>query len=96
MSSLKSILGLVLLGLLGLLIVQTGHAQDGETCPYPKGRKIQDLAGAIKAHGEWVEKDGWRNPEDPSRANFCNADLTKANLEGALLTEAKLPGTDHH
>ena len=52
MPSLKSIVGLALLG---LLIVQTGHAQESEDCPYPKGRTIEDLAAALAAHEEWVE-----------------------------------------
>ncbi len=70
MSSLKSIVGLVVLG---LLVIPPGHAQDGETCPYPKRREIQDLAGAIKTHKEWLEKGGWRNPEAPGRlgSGFC-------------------------
>ncbi len=78
--------------LLGLLIVQTGHAQESDDCPYPKKRKIQALAGALKAHGEWLEKSGWRNPEVPGRANFCNADLSGAKLEGARLFGANLEG----
>ncbi len=68
MSSLKSIVGLALLG---LLIVQPGHAQESEDCPYPKGRAVENLAAALKAHKEWAVKRGWENPEVPGRANFC-------------------------
>ena len=90
MSSLKYILGLVLLGLLS---VQTGHAQESETCPYPKGRKIEDLAAALAAHEEWFSKQ-WENPEVPGRANFCNADLRGAKLERANLGGANLEGAN--
>ena len=72
MPSLGSIVGLVLMG---LLLIHPGHAQESDDCPYPKEREIQDLAAALAAHAEWVEKGGWVNPEVAGRANFCNANL---------------------
>ncbi len=91
MPALKSIAGLVLMG---LLITHPGHAQDSDECPYPKGREIQDLEAALEAHAEWVEKGGWANPEIPGRANLCNANLERAKLEGVNLERANLKGAN--
>ena len=87
MSSLKSIVGLALVG---LLLVETGHAQESDDCPYPKGREIQDLETALMSHEEWFERRGWVPPALSGRANFCNADLSGANLSGANLERANL------
>lgn len=71
------------------------HAADGDgVCPYPKGRKIADLAGALAAHKEWLDKRGWENPDIPGRADFCNADLAGESLQEALLSLANLKGAD--
>ena len=91
MPSLKSTVGIVLLG---LLVIQPGHAQDSSDCPYPEGREIEDLTAALEAHAEWWGKKGWKNPEVPGRANFCNAKLREANLEGAILYKANLEGAN--
>jgi uncharacterized protein YjbI with pentapeptide repeats len=91
MLTLKYIAGLALLG---LLLVETGHAQESDECPYPKRREIQDLEAKLEAHAEWVEQQGWENPDVPGRANFCNANLEKWNLRGVNLSFANLAGAN--
>ena len=91
MPSLKSIVWLVLLG---LLMVEPSHAYEIGECPYEKGRTIEDLPAELAAHEEWVKKRGWENPDIPGRANFCKATLVEANLEGANLLRANLEGAN--
>lgn len=79
--------------LMAFLLVDPGHAQDsGDACPYPKGRKIEDIATELAAHTKWRKEGGWSDPDIPGRLNFCNADLSEANLQGANLFEADLQG----
>lgn len=103
MPSLKSLVGL---GLLILLIGHPVHAQESDACPYPVGRRIQDLAAALLAHNAWLEREAsayqawldgdalWEDQDFSGRANFCNADLNGANLHDVVLPSANLKGAN--
>jgi uncharacterized protein YjbI with pentapeptide repeats len=77
----------LLVGCLATAVAVAGELEcDG---PY-KGHTPapKELATVLRNHWAWRESD--RKQDDERRANLCQAHLSEANLQGALLDEANL------
>jgi hypothetical protein len=68
------------------IVASCGGAYANRT-PTPK-----EIATVLRNHQTWVESNG--APDDPRKANLCQANLAGANLQGARLGGADLQDAD--
>lgn len=79
-----------------LQLSAAGHAQEADDCPNPKGFQpsASETQKILRAHGNWLKRDGPTNPKNPGRAILCNVELHKNELRSAKLKWADLRGAD--
>jgi hypothetical protein len=89
----------LMVGCLATAVAMAGEQEDlvSHPCEGPykcRTPTSEELATILRNHQAWLESE--RAPDDPRKANLCQAWLVGANLQGAWLVEANLQGGNLH